>query len=515
MRKAIDCMKIKYSVVILILSLLLFGCEESKYDTLDFYSSEPDVVLEEPLNFTVQNGNNYITAFWNYPKNQTISVLFSLYRSEIENADFKLLADDISVLYYHDDSVDPGKVYYYKVRAKSILYGESDFSVVKSGKRNGRGMDDYDKADGGNNEKKKSTRIEFNKVYKSSLYISHDATADDCDYYVCNAKKGDILKITMKSPEDSSAVLYTYDITIDSDSKTITSAKGQSLTFNGNSYVIFFARNTSVYICISPDSTSAALNKTGDYDLVVEKMDSSELFSVYSSNYISYVKIFWSSYFSSMASKYIVQRRIHGTEEWENIEGALSAYRLDVQKEFSQNVTAMYDRSAEIGISYDYRVAAYLETKSETESYGVPFYSSIVENAKRYEVQKNPLPEGSADNISFDTALRIELGKIIEGAIDTTDNRYYKVALEANKSYLISIIPDSLYGKVLFGADFFSGSENSQKTRLNCIKPEEASSNYGTFSYTVGESAAGDYWLRIDGNNTLGKYSVIVKEIDS
>lgn len=508
-------MKTGYSVIILVLSLLLLGCEESRYDTLDFYSPETNVVLEEPLNFMIQNGNSQITAFWNYPKNQTISVLFSLFRSETENGEFKLIADDISASYYHDNSVDPGKVYYYKVRAKSILYGESDFSVVKSGKRNGRGVDDYDKVLGGNNEISKSTKTELGKIYKSSLYISHDATADDYDYYTLDAEKGDILKITIKSPEDSSAVLCTYDIAIDSDSKPITSAKGQNLTSKGNSYIILFTRNTPVYICISPDSTSSTLNRTGDYDLIVEKVESSELFSAYSSNCISYVKVFWSSYFSSMASKYIVQRRKTGDEKWENVKGALSPYRLDVQSEFSPDITVMYDRSAQMGILYDYRVAACLETKSETEHNEVYFYSSVVENAQRYDVQENVLPEDAADNTSFDNALRIELNTLTVGAIDTTDCRYYKIALEANKKYSFSIVPDSSYGKVLFGVDFFFGEEGADKKRLICIKPEEAVSNYGKFLYAVDENAAGDYWLCIDGNNTLGKYSIIVEEVNS
>lgn len=502
-------MRFKYSVVMLILSLLISACDNSKYDTLDFNSPKADVVLDKPLNFTVNGGNNYITTIWNYPKNQTISVAFSLYRSESENGDFELLVDDISNLYYQDTSVDPGKPYYYKVRAKSILYGESDFSEVKSGVRYGRGIDDYDKA-GGNNEKEKSTRIEIGELYKASLYISYDTT-DDRDYYVCDAEKGDILRITMKSPVDSNAGLYSYDITIDSDSKPITSAQDQSLTSSGTSYVILFTRDTPIYICVSP-SSSSVLSKTGDYDLIVEKMESSQLFSAYSVNYISYVRVYWSSYFSSLASKYVVQRRVHENGEWENVGGALTPYRFDVQNEFSPNVFAMYDRSAQVGVLYDYRVAAYLGTEDNE----VCFYSSVAENAMRNDIQENLLPEGAPDNVSFDTALSIKLGdKPTEGAIDTTECRYYKVELEANKSYLFSIIPDSLYGKVLFGVDFFSGDADSDKTRLNCIKPEETSSNYGNFSYTTGKTGGGDYWLRIDGNNTLGKYSITVKEVDS
>jgi hypothetical protein len=70
-------------IIGLILSLLLCGCEASKYDTLDFYSAtNADVVLETPLYFTVQGSKNYIMVWWNYPLNQTISLTFSLYRSE-------------------------------------------------------------------------------------------------------------------------------------------------------------------------------------------------------------------------------------------------------------------------------------------------------------------------------------------------------------------------------------------------------------------------------------------------
>lgn len=503
-------------IVILILLLLLFGCGTSKYDTLNFGSHETDIVLDDPLNLQVQDGNSQIAIWWDYPKNQTISVLFSVYRSESENDEFKLLADDISTLYYYDTSVEPGKVYYYKVRAKSILYGESNFSEIKSGKRNGRGVDDYDK-DGGNDKKEKSTRIELGVLYKSSLY---NATDDDVDYYTLDAKKGDALEITIKAPavedSDSAALLY-YDIAIYSDSETpIVSAAGRTLTSNGSSYLIFFTRDTPVYICISPDSTPTAFNRTGDYDLIVANVDSSKLFIAYSSNNISYVKISWSSYFSSMASKYIVQRCIEGTEDWEEIKGALSPYRLDVQSEFSQNVMQMYDRSAEVGVAYQYRVGACLKASSQTgDSDEVRFYSSVV-NAKRYEIQKNVLPADSADNTCFDNALKIEPNteKPIEGAIDSTDCRYYKVALEANKNYSFSIIPDSSFGSLLFSVDFFCGKENSDKNRIICIKPEEATSNYGFFSYTVGD-AAGDYWLRIDGNNTMGKYSITVKEADS
>lgn len=509
-------MKSHVYIVILILSSLLLGCEESKYDTLNFSSYETDVVLDEPLNFFVQGENNCIFVSWDYPKNQTISVLFSLYRSETENGEFKLLADDISTLYYRDSSVEPGEIHYYKVCAKSMLYGESDFSEIKSGKRKGRGVDSYDKKSGGNNNKEKSTEIEFDKLYKSSLYISHDATTDDVDYYTLNIQKGDALKITIELPEDSSAVLYTYDITVYSDLATpIISAKRQTLMHSGNSYLIFSTKDTPVYICISPDSTSTAFNKIGDYDLIVTKVDSSELFKAYSSNSISYVKIFWSSYFSSMASKYIVQRCRIGTENWENIKGALSPYRLDVQSEFPQNITEMYDRGAEAGVPYQYRVGACLETNSQTEdSDKVYFYSSIV-NAQRYDIQKNILPKDSADNTSFDNALKIELNKLVEGAIDTTDCRYYKVALEAKKSYSFSIVQDLSYGKVLFSADFFFGKENSDKKRLICIKPEETVNNYGFFLYTVDDNAAGNYWLRIDGNNTLGKYSIMVEEVGS
>ena len=131
-------MKIRYFITVLVLSLL-FACEESRYDTLDFNSIDYDVVLEEPLNFTVQGSNNYIMLWWNYPLNQTISVLYSVYRSESEDGEFSLLSDDLKDYYYYDNAVEPGKTYWYKVRAKSILYGESDFSQIKSGMRKGRG----------------------------------------------------------------------------------------------------------------------------------------------------------------------------------------------------------------------------------------------------------------------------------------------------------------------------------------------------------------------------------------
>lgn len=498
-----------YVVMLLLLSLLL-GCEESKYDTLDFSSHEADVVLDEPLNFFVQAGNDYIFVSWDYPKNQTISVLFSLYRSETENGEFQLLADDVSKLYYYDYLVEPEKVYYYKVCAKSMLYGESDFSEIKSGKRKGRGVDEYE-GPAGNNKKENSTKIELGKLYKSSLYISCDATADDVDYYTLDAKKGDIFKITVKLPsqEDSNAApLSAYDIAVYSDLATpIFSARGQFLTYDGKSYLIFFTRDTPVYICISPDSTSTTSRKTGDYDLIVTTAESSEFFSAYSSSCISYVKILWSSYFSLMASKYIVQRRKQGADEWESVKGALSPYRLDVQSEFARDCTEMYDRSAEVGVPYEYRVGAYLGTEGANE---VCFYSSVVE-ARRYDVQKNVLPANTADNTSFDNALKIEQGQSVGGAIDTADCRYYKIALEAGKKYSFLITSDL----VLFSADFFFGKENSDKERLICIKPEESTRDYGTFLYTVDDNAAGEYWLRIDGNNTQGNYFILVKEVSS
>lgn len=513
-------MKIRYFITVLVLSLL-FACEESRYDTLDFSSIDYDVVLEEPLNFTVQGSNNYIMLWWNYPLNQTISVLYSVYRSESEDGEFSLLSDDLKDYYYYDNAVEPGKTYWYKVRAKSILYGESDFSQIKSGMRKGRGVDTYDK-ESPNNKKENSTKIELDVLYKSSLYISHDATADDYDYYTMDAKKGDILKITIKYPsldETNVATLSSYDLNITSDLKEITNVTGQSLTYNGNAYLIFFSRDTPIYICISPDSVSPSLNKTGDYDLIVSKVDSSELFPIYSTSSVSYVKIFWSSYFSQMASKYIVQRREKGSEEWINIEGSLTPYRLDVQSEFAPNITQMYDRSAEVEKVYDYRIAAYLETSykvdGEEQKNEIIFYSSIAEDVQIYKNQANRLPEDAADNIDFDNALEITLDNQINGAIDTEDCRYYKVLLEAEKTYSFSVLPYSSAGKVLFSVDFFGNDEHGNKNKLLHIPQEEASIEYGKFLYTVPKDAGGDYWLCIDGNNTKGLFSIVVKESES
>lgn len=513
-------MKIRYFITVLVLSLL-FACEESRYDTLDFNSIDYDVVLEEPLNFTVQGANNYIMLWWNYPLNQTISVLYSVYRSESEDGEFSLLSDDLKDYYYYDNAVEPGKTYWYKVRAKSILYGESDFSQIKSGMRKGRGVDTYD-TESPNNKKENSTKIELDVLYKSSLYISYDATADDYDYYTMDAKKGDILKITIKYPsldETNVATLSSYDLNITSDLKEITNVTGQSLTYNGNAYLIFFSRDTPIYICISPDSVSPSLNKTGDYDLIVSKVDSSELFPIYSTSSVSYVKIFWSSYFSQMASKYIVQRREKDSEEWINIEGSLTPYRLDVQSEFAPNITQMYDRSAEVEKVYDYRIAAYLETSykvdGEEQKNEIIFYSSIAEDVQIYKNQANRLPEDAADNIDFDNALEITLDNQINGAIDTEDCRYYKVSLEAEKTYSFSVLPYSSAGKVLFSVDFFGNDEHGNKNKLLHIPQEEASIEYGNFLYTVPKDAGGDYWLCIDGNNTKGLFSIMVKESES
>lgn len=514
-------MKIKYWIITLFLALL-FSCEESRYDTLDFNSSGNSVVVEEPLNFTVQGANNYILLLWNYPLNQTISVLYSIYRSDSEDGEFLLLYDEIKDNYYYDNAVEPGKKYWYKVRAKSILYGEGEFSEIKSGMRKGRGVDNYDKQSP-NNKKENSTKIDFDILYKSSLYVSCDATTDDCDYYTINAKKGDIFKISIKYPTDendnSVAALSSYDINITTDLKDITSAAGESLAYSGKDYRILFSRDTPIYICISPDSVSTSLNKTGDYDLIVTKEDSSDLFPIYSTSSVSYVKIFWSSYFSQMASKYIVQRREKDSEEWVNIQGALTPYRLDVQSEFAPNVTQMYDRSAEVEKVYDYRIAAYLETSykvdGQIQNNEVIFYSSIAEDVQIYKNQENRLPEDAADNIDFDNALEITLDNQVNGAIDTEDCRYYKISLEAEKTYAFSVLPYSSAGKVLFSVDFFGNDESGNKRKLLHIPQEESGINYGFFSYTVPKDAGGDYWLCIDGNNTKGLFSVTVKESES
>ena len=513
-------------IIGLILSLLLLGCEASKYDTLDFYSAtNADVVLEAPLYFTVQGSKNYIMVWWNYPLNQTISVTFSLYRSE-ENADnFVLLTDNIPANspYYYDTAVEPGKTYYYKVCADSILYGKSEFSEIKSGVRLGRGVDIYNK-EFANNVIDKSMKIEFDVTYNASLYVNHDTAIADCDYYTLDAKKGDILRITVKLPEDGiSSALSSYDIKIFSklndEYKEINSLQGETLQSSGNSYLIFFSRDTPIYIAVSTDSVSASSYKTGDYDIVVSKEDSAELFKAYSTSSISYVKIYWSSYFSQMATKYVVQRRESDSEEWKDVQGSLTPYRMDVQSEFEPTVMQMYDRSAEVGKIYEYRVVAHIEVShkidDEIQKNEIDFYSSIVENVEVFENRPNVLPEDTPDNIDFDNALEIKFDDQLNGAIDTPECRYYKVTLEAGKTYYFSVFPYSSAGKVLFSVDFFGSDESGNKNRLIHISPEEVSTTYGNFSYSVPADSGGDYWLRIDGNNTLGMFSIIVKEDDS
>lgn len=511
-------MKIRNCIVILLLLMFILGCEEPRYDTLDFNSSNVNIELEEPVNLTVQGSNNYIMIYWNYPLNQTVTVSFAVYRSESENGEFALLKDEINSTYYYDNAVEPGKTYWYKVKAKSILYGDSDFSESKSAVRKGRGVDIYDK-EAGNDKKENSTKIEYDTVYKSSLYISHDATTDDCDYYTIDAKKGDILEITLAMATDENvASLSSYDILITSELKDIFSKTGEMLSYPGNLYRISFSRDTPIYIKVSADSTPGLIYKTGDYDLMVSKKDSSDLFLSYSTSYVSYIKVSWSSFFSQGASKYTVQRRETGTEEWANITAALSPYRVDVHEEFSPSVATVYDRSAQFGKSYDYRVVAHLETSykvdGETQEYKVDFYSSVTEDVKIYENKPNNLPKDAEDNIDFDNALEIELEKQVNAAIDTADCRFYKVKLEAGKTYSFSIYPYSSSGKVLFSVDFYTSDDNGKK-KLLCIPPQETAMDYGSFSYTTeknDEDSDKDYWLCIDGNNTLGQFSVLVKE---
>ena len=220
-----------------------------------------------------------------------------------------------------------------------------------------------------------------------------------------------------------------------------------------------------------------------------------------------------------MATKYVVQRRESDSEEWKDVQGSLTPYRMDVQSEFEPTVMQMYDRSAEVGKIYEYRVVAHIEVShkidDEIQKNEIDFYSSIVENVEVFENRPNVLPEDTPDNIDFDNALEIKFDDQLNGAIDTPECRYYKVTLEAGKTYYFSVFPYSSAGKVLFSVDFFGSDESGNKNRLIHISPEEVSTTYGNFSYSVPADSGGDYWLRIDGNNTLGMFSIIVKEDDS
>ncbi len=84
-----------------------------------------------PENVSASGKNGYVSIFWAMGKELDIDT-YSVYRAQVSDGEYQLIASSLSAVSYHDTMVEEGKTYYYKIAVVDKAGNISEYSAVVS-----------------------------------------------------------------------------------------------------------------------------------------------------------------------------------------------------------------------------------------------------------------------------------------------------------------------------------------------------------------------------------------------
>lgn len=466
----------KFLLAVFTVFLIISGCQPTLYNSIDIYVELDDLGIERPVDLFASGGSyrNSVLITWVFY--MQLNITFQVYRSEFKDKDFKILKEEINTTYYMDTSAVPGITYYYKVKAVSLMNGESDFSDVVSGFRAGLAIDKYED-DSLENPLTVSDRVSYHR----SIYPENER-----DYFRIDSEPRQIRIMYIEKTDNSLASLDDFSMKIYS-SADMSTPKHEVADFkSGRGLTIVNNSGNSVFV----ELTSKNANTTGDYIFRTELVESKNIINnlKVSNDYSGYIKINWDR--ESFFNYYKVERRKADEDEWQYIGVSTTIFRRDVETDITTS-GSVYDFNCLPDVKYVYRVSGYVDKD---------FFRYSIDNKEgiRNSVKEDEFMIGKDSEF-------LKLPVNIERRM-TENNNSHTVSAEftADKSYMIKVNYKSSY-KMTAGLSIY----DSKGTRIFFQPPlEDVIINVNNFKF----SGDGVYSIKVDCFTDSGAYVLEIME---
>ncbi|HPP05606.1 MAG TPA: hypothetical protein PK351_12385 [Spirochaetota bacterium] len=467
--------------IFIILSLLIFLSCDSQYNKANSSLDIPLILPPYQIKASQGESLDEITISW--MQSSLINEVF-IYRSEKVDGPYQKIGSKSYKFMFSDTEVEPGKIYYYKLKGYNLLYGESNFSNPVSGYRAGLSLDQYENDNSLDNAKK----ILIDYVQTRSIYPKNDI-----DFIKFDATGDNIYTIetlsTGNEKDDCKFIrIYLYD------------SNYNLLRDNDYSYDnSIYTRKITKWLCQMSGTyyiLVISIYGTGGYKIRItlgnEPPDRVQYVTPSYGTNSNFIKINW--IFAYGAEKYYLYKSDNISGPYNQIEFYRTIY--STQKFNFTTLTEAYDKDVVAGKIYYYKVKAInIFGESQLSIAGGGFMADLTNDS--FE-----------DDNTTDLAKTIETTPQERTLYPASDIDWIKFSGKKGYYYKISTNPRNEYNAEVDTILYLYDSEENLLT----YNDNNSSSNYSLILNWFCDSTS-DYFLKIvSKDNFSGTYVLEVKE---
>lgn len=330
--------------LIFFIIFILISCD-NQYNKADNSFNVP--LILPPYQIRVTQGDSLDEVIISWAQNSLTNEVF-IYRSESINGSYQKIGSETYKNFFSDTNAEPGKIYYYKLKAYNLLYGESYFSSIVSGYRSGIPLDQYENDNTMNNAKE--ILIGDENIQTRSIFPK-----DDIDFIKFEANANNLYTIqtlsTGNEKDDNRFIrIYLYD------------SNYNLLRDNDYSYdSSIYTRKITKWLCQLSGTyyiLVVAITGTGGYKIKINITNGPPdkvqyVIPSYGSN-SNFIKLIWQ--YAYGGEKYYIYRSENISGNYQEIEFYRSIY--STQKYNFTTLTEAYDKDVLPGKIYYYKIKA-------------------------------------------------------------------------------------------------------------------------------------------------------------